>query len=56
MWPIISSEKSKYSNIQVIMDPNNDQQSMASYDTGYWSSDAESEVDSMEAQWGSDTE
>ena len=41
---------------QKIMDPYNDQMSYSSQDTGYWTSDTESEVDSMEAQWGSDNE
>ena len=37
------------------MDPQNDNGSMGSYDSGYISSDG-SELDSMEAVWGSDEE
>ena len=38
------------------MDPYNDNASMATTDTGYWTSDSESEIDSMEAIYGFDNE
>ena len=41
-------------NCPTEMDPMYDNHSTT--DTGYWTSDAESEIDSMEAIYGSDTE